>query len=199
MARRTFFSFHYQPDIWRAMNVRNSWVVTDEQDDRGFFDSSVFEATKRESEDAIKKFLRKGLANTSVTCVLTGSQTWRRRWVKYEIARSVVKGNGLLNVHVHGVKNQDQKTATKGANPLSGVGLYKANGKILLAEWNGDKWVQYGDYKLSIPETDLWFSPPTSTNVVALSTHCRTYDFIGNSGRTNIGEWIEQAAKAAGR
>ena len=66
MARRTFFSFHYKPDIWRAMNVRNSWVVTDDQADRGFFDSSVFEATRRESEDALKRFLREGLANTSV-------------------------------------------------------------------------------------------------------------------------------------
>ena len=35
--------------------------------------------------------------------------------------------------------------------------------------------------------------------VVPLSTHCFSYDFIGNSGRTNIGEWIEQAAQAAGR
>lgn len=181
------------------MNVRKSWVVTDDREDRGFFDSSVFEATKRESEDALKKFLREGLANTSVTCVLTGSQTWQRRWVKYEIARSVIKGNGLLNVHIHKLKNQDQKTATKGADPLSGVGLYKANGKVLLAEWKGGKWVQYGDYKSPIPETDLWFPPPTSENVVPLSTHYMSYDFVGNSGRTNIGEWIEQAAQAAGR
>ena len=181
------------------MNVRKSWVVTDEQDDRGFFDSSVFEATKRESEDALKRFLREALANTSVTCVLTGSQTWQRRWVKYEIARSVIKGNGLLNVHIHRLKNQDQKTATKGANPLSAVGLYLTNGKILLAELEGGKWVQYADYKSPIPEADLWFPPPASRTPVPLSKHCKSYDFVGNSGRTNIGEWIEQAAEAAGR
>lgn len=98
MARRTFFS-HSQPDIWRAMNVRKSWVVTDNHEDRGFFDSSVFEANKRESEDALKRFLREALVNTSVTCVLTGPRTWQRRWVKYEIARSVIKGNGLLNTY----------------------------------------------------------------------------------------------------
>ena len=199
MARRTFFSFHYQPDVWRAWNVRNSWVVTDDQEDRGFFDSSVFEATKRESEDVLKQFLRKGLDNTSVTCVLTGSQTWQRRWVRYEIARSVIKGNGLLTVHIHKIENQQKKTATKGADPLSNMGLYKANGKILLAEWQQAKWVQYADYTRSIPEQDLWFSPPTSTSVVQLSRYCRSYDFMADSGRSNIGKWIETAATAAGR
>ena len=199
MARRTFFSFHYEPDVWRAFNVRNSWVVTDDQEDRGFFDSSVFEATKRESEDALKQFLRKGLDNTSVTCVLTGSQTWQRRWVRYEIARSVIKGNGLLTVHIHKIENQQKETATKGADPLSNMGLYKANGKILLAEWKQDKWMQYADYTRSIPEQDLWFSPPTSTSVVRLSRYCRSYDFIADSGRSKIGQWIETAATAAGR
>lgn len=27
MARRTFFSFHYKPDVTRAWIVRNSWVT----------------------------------------------------------------------------------------------------------------------------------------------------------------------------
>ena len=199
MARRTFFSFHYQPDVWRAWNVRNSWVVTDDQQDRGFFDSSVFEATKRESEDALKQFLRKGLDNTSVTCVLTGSETWKRRWVRYEIARSLIKANGLLTVYIHNIENQRGKTSTQGSDPLSNVGLYKTNGSILLAERNGAKWVKYADYTRAIPETNLWFSPPTSTSVVPLSRYCRSYDFLADRGRDNIGNWIETAARIAGR
>lgn len=48
MPRRTFFSFHYEPDVWRAWNVRNSWVVKEsDEESRGFFDSSVFEASKK--------------------------------------------------------------------------------------------------------------------------------------------------------
>ena len=46
----------------------------------------------------------RNLASSAVTCVLTGSHTWQRRWVKYEIARSVIKGNGLPNVHIHRLK-----------------------------------------------------------------------------------------------
>lgn len=200
MARRTFFSFHYQPDVWRAWNVRNSWVVKPEdQESVGFFDNSVFEASKKESADSLKNFLRKGLENTSVTCVLTGQNTWQRRWVRYEIARSVLKGNGILTVHIHGVKNRDGIYGTKGPNPLDGMGLYKTANGIFLAEWTDSKWQQYSDYTLAIPSGDLWFKAPTTDSVVALSKHCLAYDFTEQNGRQNIGGWIDTAAGLAKR
>jgi hypothetical protein len=200
MARRTFFSFHYKPDVWRAWNVRNSWVVQpDEQDDAGFFDSSVFEASQKKGDDSLKAFLRDGLHNTTVTCVLTGTNTWRRRWVRYEIARSVVRRNGLLTVYIHGVKDNDGQVAAQGSDPLAQMGLYKADGKILLAEWKDSKWVRYEDYTLAIPEGDLWFTAPTSTNVAQLSNHCMSHNFTAQNGRDNIGGWIETAAGLAGR
>lgn len=200
MARRTFFSFHYKPDVWRAWNVRNSWIVRDvDKEDRGFFDSSVFEASKKESDDALKTFLCKGLENTSVTCVLAGTDTWSRRWVRYEIARSVIKGNGLLTVFIHGVQNKEKATSTKGADPLAQMGLYRTDRGIYLAEWKDGKWIAYADYTLAIPESDLWFTAPKTNSVVQLSTHCLSYDFTGQDGRADIGEWIETAAGMAGR
>jgi hypothetical protein len=200
VARRTFFSFHYVPDVWRAWNVRNSWVVKPgEEVDSGFFDSSVFEASKRRGDDVLKAFLRDGMENTSVTCVLTGMDTWTRRWVRYEIARSLIKGNGLLTVYIHSVKNKNGEVATKGADPLAQMGVYKANNKIYLAEWKNSKWVRYEDYTLAVPDGDLWFAAPTSENVVQLSGHCMSYDFIAQDGRKNIGGWIETAAGLAGR
>jgi hypothetical protein len=200
LARRTFFSFHYAPDVWRAWNVRNSWVVRPEDEiDRGFFDSSVFEASKKESDDTLKAFLRKGLENTSVTCVLTGTHTWSRRWVRYEIARSVVKGNGLLTVFIHGVKDRGGDVAAKGHDPLAQMGVYKTDSGIFLAEWHGGKWVKYGDYTLAIPAGDLWFAAPTTAEVVQLSSHCLSYDFTAQRGRENIGGWIETAAGLAER
>lgn len=200
MARRTFFSFHYKPDVWRAWNVRNTWVVKpDEQVDRGFFDSSVFEAFQRKGDESLKAFLREGIDNSSVTCVLTGTDTWRRRWVRYEIARSVLKGNGMLTVHIHGVKNGDGQAAAKGADPLAQMGVYNTSNAIFLAEWKNSKWVKYEDYTLPISEGDLWFAGPTSTTVVQFSTHCMSYDFTEQDGRKNIGGWIETAAGLAGR
>ena len=38
MARRVFFSFHYERDHWRANVVRNSWVTKD-RESAGFFDA----------------------------------------------------------------------------------------------------------------------------------------------------------------
>lgn len=200
MARYTFFSYHYNHDVWRAWNVRNSWVVKPEKTQSvGFFDASVFEASQRESADALKRFLRKGLEGTSVTCVLAGSATYSRRWVRYEIARSIVKGNGLLTVFIHGVKNRSGQVATRGPDPLDYMGVYKADGQIYLCEKIDGSWRKYGDYQLSIPPGDLWFNAPTSNTVVTLSSHCLAYDFVQQNGRQNIGGWIETAAGLAGR
>ncbi len=200
MARRTFFSFHYQTDVWRAWNVRNSWVVrSDEQEDRGFFDGSVFEASKREGDDALKRFLREGLENTSVTCVLAGAHTWMRRWVRYEIARSILRGNGVLTVSLEGLNNQRSEPSPRGANPLDQMGLYRTAGGVFLAEWKDSAWVRYNDHTAPISERELWFEPPTSDQVVQLSKHCLAYDFVRQNGRANIGGWVETAAKLAGK
>ncbi|MEC9039441.1 MAG: TIR domain-containing protein [Pseudomonadota bacterium] len=199
MARRTFFSFHYQEDVWRAWNVRNCWVVNGDQESVGFFDGSVFEASKKEGDDALKTFLRNGLKKTSVTCVLSGQYTASRRWVRYEIVRSVLKGNGLLTVDIHGVKNNAKELGVKGKNPLAEVGVYLSNGKIYFAELKDGKWVKYSDYTLAIPASDLWFEAPTSNTVVKLSKYCIRYDFAAQNGGENIADWIETAANLAGR
>ncbi|MER9950391.1 TIR domain-containing protein [Mesorhizobium sp. M0047] len=200
MARRTFFSFHHNEDKWRAWNVRNSWVVRpQDQIDRGFFDSSVFEAAKNESPTALKNFLRNSLDNTSVTCVLSGRLTWQRRWVRYEIVRSVLKGNGLLTVDVDGVKNVAGEVGLEGADPLAQVGLYKTSSGIFFAEWKSGKWIKYDDYTLAVSAGDLWFKPPTSDTVVEISKHYIRYNFTKQNGRKNIGGWIEMAAGLAGR
>lgn len=174
-------------------------VKPEEEESVGFFDSSVFEASQKEGDDALKTFLRNGLKNTSVTCVLAGTGTWSRRWVRYEIARSILKGNGLLTVFIHGVKNTAQEVAEKGANPLDQMGLYKVGDAIFFAEWSGGKWVKYADYTLAIAESDLWVTAPTSNTVDQLSNHCMSYDFTAQNGRGNIGGWIETAAGLAGR
>lgn len=47
MARRTFFSFHYENDVWRANIVRNSWVTKSDRDAAGFVDAADFEEVKK--------------------------------------------------------------------------------------------------------------------------------------------------------
>src|SRR5947208_12023575 len=106
MARRVFFSFHYQRDLWRVNIVRNSTVVEGVAA-AGFSDASLWEEAKRKGDAAIKSLIDKALDNTSVTVVLIGAQTASRKYVTYEIEQSIARGKGLLGVRIHNIKDKN--------------------------------------------------------------------------------------------
>lgn len=128
MARRVFFSFHYTNDVWRANVVRNSWVVKDSKEAAGFVDAADFEEVQKGGDSAIKKWIDDQLHNTSVTVVLIGSDTSNRDYVKYELQKSYARGNGMLGIYIHGIKNQAGNTSTKGSNQFGEIGK-DSNGK----------------------------------------------------------------------
>ena len=66
MARRVFFSFHYDNDINRSMTVRNSWV-TQGKEAAGFVDKAEFEKIKRTGKTAVHNWIDNQLNGTSVT------------------------------------------------------------------------------------------------------------------------------------
>ena len=105
--RKAFFSFHHD-DIMRVNNVRNAWKIThpDSSLNRSFYDSSLWEARKVVSPESIKQLIRVGVLRTSAVCVLVGSMTWDRRWVRYEIARSIIDGRGVLTVHLNSINHR---------------------------------------------------------------------------------------------
>jgi MTH538 TIR-like domain (DUF1863) len=76
MARRVFFSFHYEKDGQRASVVRNSWVTKGE--DGGFIDAAAWEEVKNKGDASVKKWIEEQLMGTSVTVVLIGSETSSR-------------------------------------------------------------------------------------------------------------------------
>ena len=104
MARRVFFSFHYEIDIQRASQVRNSWVTKPDREAAGFWDAAAWEEVKKKGEGAIERWIDKQLEGTSVTVVLIGAETSERRYVQYEINESWDKGNGLIGTYVHNLK-----------------------------------------------------------------------------------------------
>lgn len=138
MARKVFFSFHYARDAWRVSIVRNSAAIGN-YEQSPFYDKADWEQIKRQGDQAVKSWIDKQLEGTSVTVVLIGAETSRRRWVKYEIAKSVELGKGLLGVHISGIKNKDGETDSLGANPLpNGYPVYKwnhNNGAENLGKW----------------------------------------------------------------
>ena len=116
--RRVFFSFDWD-DVWQANQIRNSWVAKGNYELAGFVDAADIEKVKKATDAAIKKWIDEQLNGTSVTCVLIGTQTADSKWVNYEIVKSIEKGNGLIGIYIHGVKNSDGNTSNKGVDPFS--------------------------------------------------------------------------------
>ena len=115
--RKVFFSFHYQRDVRRIQQVRNSWVVRSNGEAQPFYDAADFEDAKRRA-GGIQKWIDDQLRGCSVTAVLFGRETYEREWVKYEIKQSVDRRMGLLAIAIHGIKDPLNGTDVPGQNPL---------------------------------------------------------------------------------
>lgn len=133
MARRAFFSFHYQRDIWRINQIRSIPNITGSAA-AGFQDASLWEEAKKTSDAAIKKLIDDALYNTTVTVVFIGNQTSNRKFINYEIEKSIARGNGLVGIQIHHLKDSSQNVDEPGATPK------------LLSE-NGFKVYKYVDYE----------------------------------------------------
>jgi len=111
MTRRVFFSFHFENDASRAGVIRNSQIT---QEKAGFIDAADWEKVKNNGESAIENWIDKQLDGTSVTVVLIGAETNSRKYVQSEVRKSWNKGNGILGIYIHNIKNLQQQTGVKG-------------------------------------------------------------------------------------
>jgi hypothetical protein len=119
MARRVFFSFHYERDIWRASQVRNSWITKPDREAAGFWDAATWEAVKRLGDEAIRRWIIRQLDGTSVTAVLIGYETASRKYVNVEIDESFKRGNGFLGIYIHNLKDDRGMTDLMGLSPFN--------------------------------------------------------------------------------
>jgi len=86
MARRVFFSFHYQMAIFRVNVIRKGGVVC-ENAAAGFQDASLWEK-KKKGHRCLKRSFDLGLQGTICHCVLIGQKTANRKYVTYEIEKA---------------------------------------------------------------------------------------------------------------
>lgn len=147
MARRVYFSFHYK-DVWRANQVRNSWVTKRDRESAGFFDSAEFEAVKKQGDAAIKRWIDRNLEGTSVTVVIIGQDTCNRRWVRYEIQKSMERGNGIIGVYAHNLGDQNGATCQQGELDFGKVdGEHDFSDLYPVYDWvNDDGYNNIGDW-----------------------------------------------------
>jgi hypothetical protein len=191
MSKRVFFSFHYEDVASFRANVVRRHDVTKESNESGFFDSSIWEDAKLVGGSAIKRLINTSLENTSVTCVLIGSDTWNRPWVRYEILKSYDRGNKLLGIHINSIKDKYQRTYLQGKNPFSYLGFYiPTDGRVTnYQEVKNGNWKTYSELQPSlgiIPEQ-------YRRKGIMLSEFVPIYDWIANGGYYNFKTWIDNA------
>jgi hypothetical protein len=138
MARRVFFSFHYQRDIWRVNQIRNLPEIMGTAA-AGFQDASLWEKAKKEGDFTIRRMIDNALVGTSVTVLCLGNQTANRKYVNYEILKSLEVGNGLVGVQIHHLQDQYGYIDFPGPIPqritLSRFKVYQYINSNLLASW----------------------------------------------------------------
>ena len=196
--RRVFFSFHYQRDIWRVQQVKNHWVTKDSKEAAGFFDGSLEEKAKKEGDAAVKKLINDGLVGSSVLCVLIGTETYTRRWVDYEVFKSVELGMGVFGVRIHQLKNKDGNIDSLGSNPFSflGYGTKHTDSKMHPMINYKDGW---RDAPLNGPINESAAPYLNRASKPNLSSLFSVYDWVDNDGYTNFSAWVASAAKQADR
>jgi hypothetical protein len=116
-----------------------------DREEAGYFDASVWESAKRRGDEALKRLINGALENTSNTCILIGTSTYARPWVRYEILKSFRRGNHIFGVHINGIKGKDGNTKDLGPDPLSYVGVtFSDDGQTgTMWEKSGGEWVKY--------------------------------------------------------
>jgi hypothetical protein len=199
--RKVFFSFHYQEDIHRTCIVRQSWRFRPgwRPPTHNFYDKSIWEKSKREGVDSLRRLIRKGMAGSSVTCVLGGTWTWFRPFVRYEIAHSLFRRNGLFTVAIHNIPHPQRGSTEAGYNPFDFMGLeLREDGRGRVCELVDSEWRSFELMRLPVPWPQ-WLPKPRTGFIHALSLGAPAYDWSLDRGHENLGRWAQAAAAAAGR
>jgi hypothetical protein len=179
MARKVFFSFHYQDDIFRVNQVRKSNVIEGVAS-AGFIDASLWEKAEKAGESTIKRMIDDALYGTSVTVVLIGANTARRKYINYEIMQSYKRGNGLFGIYIHNLKDINRRTTTKGADPFDSFLLkYPGNHiesfskKIDKYDWysndgyqNFDSWIEKAYNNANKNTNSIFGFSPIKPNII---------------------------------
>jgi len=189
MAKRVYFAFDYEDVSDFRANVVRKHNFTGGVEKAGYFDASIWEEAKKKDPLALKRLINAELENTSVTAILIGSQTYARRWVRYEIIKSIERGNKVIGIHINGILDKDRQVKALGPNPFDYLGLEidtdGTKGKPTV--WNGTQWTYYQDLDAFTIAQQPW---EKRGKHFQLSHWLSIYDWVANNGFQNFGSWV---------
>jgi len=207
-----YFAFDFD-DLFRVNNVRQAWKIDHPHSDnmRSFYDRSIWESKNIKDEKTLKNLMRGAIQYSSAVCVLVGTNTWKSRWVKYEIARAVIDNRGLLAVQINDLNHvKRQMPDQPGYSPLHLMGIYRSpenryylyEKRVVIADPSngllGWEWQPYEDYTDPVPLPRYILAIDTGW-VMPLSACTVEYNYVHGEGHKNIGRWIDAAAFLVGR
>lgn len=126
MARRVFFSFHFNNDYWRTQQVRNIGAI----EGQPVCTPNAWEEIKRQGNAAIEKWIDDNLAGKSCVVVLVGSETANRPWVQREIIKGWDAGKGVVGIRINKLLDSSGNSSLAGGNPFDKIG-YGTTGRQL--------------------------------------------------------------------
>lgn len=191
MAKRVFFSFHYKDVVdFRANVVRNHWMTKPDREICGYYDASIWESARKQGDVALKRLINSGLEQTSNTCVLIGSETYLRPWVRYELLKSFKRGNHIFGVHINSIKSKNGTTKAKGPSPLDYVGVTFSESGLTATLWErkNDKWIEYDQIDGSASyRTEV--AQQFRGKGFNLGRFYQVYDWTSDGGFDNFAKW----------
>lgn len=208
MTRKVFFSFHYE-DVksFRVNVVRNSSMFKATGDTSRVMDASMWEEARLKGITDLKALINANLKGTSVTAVLIGESTHSRRWVKYELVKSFVKGNAILGIHLNRIRERTTSMISrKGLNPLERLGIYVSDDyeTLTFLELVNGKWQEFALYpRVKNREENTVFFAKSWLSLIGLgngdsrfvkfSDLFDTYCWVKDDGYNNLADWVEDA------
>ena len=209
MARSIFFSFHYDDvSSFRANVVRNSWLTMRDRSAK-FIDKSMWEEAEKKGAAHLKTLINNSLQGTSVTVILVGSETFSRRWVKYEIIKRFTEGKGVLPIFINRIPSKNEGIKVKGINPLERltVDVSADCKRLTFYELIDRKWIPFKDFESDSNRTtnsfyfqNGWFNSYKGGRSYKFSDlFGEGSDWVSDDGYDNFADWIEEAADLVGR
>jgi hypothetical protein len=119
MARKVFYSFHYDNDCWRTQQVRNIGALEGSVP----VSKNTWEEVKKRGDPAIEKWITNQLNGRTCTVVLVGAETANRKWVRHEIVESWNSQKGVLGIRIHSLRDSDGYQSVAGPNPFDQITL----------------------------------------------------------------------------
>lgn len=110
-----FYSFHFDNDVFRVQQIRNIGAL----DGNTPTSPNEWERLKRSGDTAVKNWIDNSMRYKRCVAVLVGTDTAKRRWVRYEIEKAWKAGKAIIGIHIHNLRCPRKGTCSKGENPFN--------------------------------------------------------------------------------